>query len=178
MRVFVELDPGVVQQLGDCGSVLRFFVHASRDEIPELRTEEPVVRQLRRAHVLQVLDKLNEVRQLRVRVDPGRQLDDRQAEAPNVACVGVGVAEDPLGAHVYHRPDERVAKRSRVRKLTADSEVAELYFPAGTDEHVVRLYVAVDHVLFFVQVVKAAQDGGDEVEEDRFWHDWLGMTCD
>ena len=154
----MELDPRVFKQLSDCGSVLRLFMHASRDKVSKLRTEHPVVRELWRAHILQVLYKFNEISQFRVRVNPGSQLNNNQTEAPNITCVRVSIAEYPLRTHVDHRPDESIAKSSRVRKLTTDSEVTELYFPAGADQHVVRLDVSVDHVFFFVQVVKTSED--------------------
>jgi hypothetical protein len=170
-------DEGVLQQLRGREALGRVLLQAAGDEPPELARGGG--RWLGRVVVADGAHERGPVAlpaEVLPEGEPAQvELEDAEAEAPDVAGVAVvaavvEVGVDPLGAHVGDGADGGVAGVHGLVEDAADAEVGDLDAARRVDEEVGGLDVAV-HDVAAVEVRDPGQDLARDVGEERLGGD-------
>mmetsp|Transcript_35671 Transcript_35671/g.119235 ORF Transcript_35671/g.119235 Transcript_35671/m.119235 type:complete len:363 (+) Transcript_35671:389-1477(+) len=157
MGVAPARQPGVAQQLLRRRAPRRLLVEAAAEQVPQRGGEVPVGGQRRRGLVRNLAEQLVECASGGgVRVIAASQLEEDEAEGPDVGAVRVGLCAQTLGRHVAGGADKRRAELARRLELRRDPEVGDLDGALRVEEHVCWLEVSV-HLPLLVQVGETAQ---------------------
>ena len=112
----------------------------------------------------------------RIRILPSCQLQNHHPDWPNVARLAVAdVYLEPFRPHVSESPYECIRQTRSLLQLPCDPEVAQFYQSLAIHQHVFRLYVSVD-LMVYVQMLQAFQHLSNHRFQMNFRH--CRQLCD